>query len=153
MKVGNQAMLKLHKGYSILIFLRITKNLTQQYVDPSRLSKRQFGLPTNLKYQMTEGSILFSPQLSLSQLRTHPKIRLGAFILNNLPQQLQIVILISTNCLRLIACTINVQSGKIKAQQYSTVYGRPVMDLSRTGGTISRTLTMRLSWSKPTRLA
>ncbi len=40
MKVGNWAMLRLHKSYSILSLAGVTKKLTQQYVSPFRIKER-----------------------------------------------------------------------------------------------------------------
>ena len=40
MRVGNWAMLRLHKGYSIPFSVRVTKKLTQQYVGPFRIVKK-----------------------------------------------------------------------------------------------------------------
>ena len=40
MKVGDCAMLKLYKGYSIPFFVRVTKKLTQQYISSFRIIKK-----------------------------------------------------------------------------------------------------------------
>ena len=40
MKVGEWALLRLHKGYSILATARVTKKLTQQYVGPFRIMEK-----------------------------------------------------------------------------------------------------------------
>lgn len=40
MKVGDWAMFKLHKGYSILFSVSVTKKLTQQYVGSFKIVKK-----------------------------------------------------------------------------------------------------------------
>lgn len=40
MKVGDWAMFKLHKGYSIPNSVSMTKKLTQQYVNPFQIVKK-----------------------------------------------------------------------------------------------------------------
>lgn len=40
MKVGDWAMLRLHKGYSIPSSVRVTKKLTQQYVGPFQIKEK-----------------------------------------------------------------------------------------------------------------
>lgn len=40
MKVGEWAMLQLHKGYNLLATAKVTRKLTQQYVDPFRIVEK-----------------------------------------------------------------------------------------------------------------
>lgn len=40
MKVGEWAMLQLHKGYNLLATTKVTRKLTQQYVDPFRIVEK-----------------------------------------------------------------------------------------------------------------
>lgn len=48
-KVSDLAILRLHKGYSILFLARVTKKLTQQYVGPFQIKKRIKRLTYSLK--------------------------------------------------------------------------------------------------------
>lgn len=49
MKVGDWAILKLHKGYSILSSVSITKKLTQQYIGPFQIVEKVGRLAYKLK--------------------------------------------------------------------------------------------------------
>ena len=65
MKIGEWAMLQLHKRYSILATVRVTKKLTQQYVDPFRILKKVGRLPYKLD---VPGDWRIHPVFSIAQL-------------------------------------------------------------------------------------
>lgn len=60
MKVGDWAMLKLHKGYLIFSSVGVTKKLTQKYIGLFQIQKKVGLLPTGLMCRVTGESILFS---------------------------------------------------------------------------------------------
>ena len=69
MKVGDWAMLKLHKGYSIPSSVGITKKLTQQYVGPFQIIERIGRLAYKLEV-MSDWKIY--PVFSIAQLEPTP---------------------------------------------------------------------------------
>lgn len=70
MKVGDWAMLRLHKGYSIPSSAGVTKKLTQQYVGPFRIKERVGRLAYKLKIP---DDWRVHPVFSVAQLEPAPK--------------------------------------------------------------------------------
>lgn len=69
MKVGDWAMLRLHKGYSILTSAGITKKLTQQYVGPFLILKKVGRLAYRLEVPR---DWKIHPVFSIAQLEPAP---------------------------------------------------------------------------------
>ena len=70
MKVGNWAMLRLHKGYSIPSSAGVTKKLTQQYVGPFQIKERVRRLAYKLKIS---DDWRIHPVFLVAQLEPAPK--------------------------------------------------------------------------------
>ena len=69
MKVGDWAMLKLHKGYSILSSVGVTKKLTQQYISPFKIVEKIGQLTYKLKLP---NDWRIHPVFSVAQLEPAP---------------------------------------------------------------------------------
>ena len=69
MKVGDWAMLKLHKGYSIPSSAGVTKKLTQQYVGPFRVLEKVGRLAYKLNVPLDRK---VHPVFSVAQLEPAP---------------------------------------------------------------------------------
>lgn len=86
----------------------------------SGLSRELVTLPINWRYQVTRGSILFFPQLSVSQLKPRPRIRFIASALSKPSLYLQKVTLTATNLSRLISFSISIYSEKVRSISKTT---------------------------------
>lgn len=146
-------MLKLHKSYSILSSIRVTKKLTQQYIVSFRIIERVACLVYKLKVPSNQK---IYPIFSIAQLKPAPSLAKDPFQhsrLQNSPQCLWKVILIVTNLLKLSAFLINMQSKNVKVLLSNTLYGEPGMAYNGIGGIISRFLTMLPTLFKPIKKA
>ena len=76
MKVGDWAMLRLHKGYSIPSSAGVTKKLTQQYIDPFRIKERVRRLAYRLEIP---SDWRIHPVFSVAQLELAPEPSIDSF--------------------------------------------------------------------------
>lgn len=153
MKVGDWAMIKFHKGYSILLSVGVIKKLIQQYVGPFRIVKRVGRLAykldvsndwkNHLVFSITQLELAPSPAEDLFQ-RLRPQHPPSVFVESDTDHNK------SFETKRL---SINAQSRKVGAWLSNILSAGLNTAPNKTSSTISRTLTMPPTLSRLTKRA